>query len=269
MESFKDVLGQGLTCGKLTGQDQAYAANYLFATVQTLSKDDHLFTFDPSEFDYIIVDESHRSGATTYQKILNYFKPAFLLGMTATPERSDDHNIAADFDYNIAYEIRLQEAMEENMLCPFHYFGVTDISIDGQVIDDSSDFTDLTADMRTKNVIDQIKRYGHDGPRVRGLIFCSRNSEAAALSECFNAYGYKTVALSDNRSFNKDTIRRYTTEGTRLIPGASTINFDAIARRKIYQAIDQVNFNSIQVIKESYTNLKYRCLIRWISSGDR
>lgn len=351
MESFERVFGEQITCGKLTGGYQQYGCPYLFSTVQTISKDEQLYSFKPHEFDYIIVDESHRAGAQSYQKILNYFKPQFLLGMTATPERTDEHNICADFDYNIAYEIRLQEAMQEDMLCPFHYFGISEITVDGNLIDDTTDFKHLISEERTKNIIEQINRYGHDGPNVRGLVFCSRNDEAAKLSEQFNQYGFKTVALSgsdsgeyreemiwrlesdgtdaldyifsvdlfnegldvptlnqivmlrptqsaiifvqqlgrglrkaankefvvildfignyknnfmipmalsDDRSYNKDTIRRYTVEGTRVIPGASTINFDEISRSKIYEAIDQVNFRSVKYMRESYTNLKYR-----------
>ncbi|URN82793.1 DUF3427 domain-containing protein [Acetobacterium wieringae] len=350
IESFERVFGGQITCGKLTGGYQQYGCPYLFSTVQTISKDEQLYSFKPHEFDYIIVDESHRAGAHTYQKILNYFKPQFLLGMTATPERTDEHNICADFDYNIAYEIRLQEAMQEDMLCPFHYFGISEITVEGVLIDDTTEFKYLTSDVRARNVIEQIQRYGHDGPRVTGLIFCSRNDEAAALSALFNQYGFRTVALSgsdsgeyreemirrlesdgddaldyifsvdlfnegldvptlnqivmlrptqsaiifvqqlgrglrkaankefvvildfignyknnfmipmalsDDRSYNKDTIRRYTVEGTRVIPGASTINFDEISRSKIYEAIDQVNFRSVKYLRESYTNLKY------------
>ena len=186
IESFERVFGGQITCGKLTGGYQQYGCPYLFSTVQTISKDEQLYSFKPHEFDYIIVDESHRAGAHTYQKILKYFKPQFLLGMTATPERTDEHNICADFDYNIAYEIRLQEAMQEDMLCPFHYFGISEITVDGVVIDDATDFKYLISEERTNNIIAQIKRYGHDGPSVKGLVFCSRNDEAAILSAQFN-----------------------------------------------------------------------------------
>jgi HKD family nuclease len=182
MVSFERVLGDPLSCGKLSGGHHQVDRPYLFSTVQTIAKDQYLYAFRPGEFDYIIIDESHRAGAHSYQKILNYFKPQFLLGMTATPERTDAHNICADFDYNIAYEIRLQEAMAEAMLCPFHYFGITEISVNGQLIDDSADFNYLTSEERTKNIIKQIHRYGHDGPKVKGLVFCSRNDEAAVLS---------------------------------------------------------------------------------------
>lgn len=85
------------------------------------------------------MDEVHRAGATTYRKVLNYFEPDFLLGMTATPERTDGQDIYELFDYNIAFEIRLQEAIENNLVCPFIYFGVTDIRVNGELID-GSDF---------------------------------------------------------------------------------------------------------------------------------
>ncbi|RZH89963.1 DEAD/DEAH box helicase, partial [Staphylococcus aureus] len=110
--------------GLLTGKHRDVDAKYLFATIQTLSRDDNFKQFDENEFDYIVFDEAHRSAASTYQRVFNYFKPKFMLGMTATPERSDELSIFELFDYNIAYEIRLQAALESDILCPFHYFGV-------------------------------------------------------------------------------------------------------------------------------------------------
>lgn len=94
-----------------------YDANYVFATVQTLNRDDHLTKYQPNDFDCIILDEAHHSSAATYQKVMNYFKPKLWLGMTATPDKRDDdmegRNIYEIFHYQIAYEIRLQQAMEE------------------------------------------------------------------------------------------------------------------------------------------------------------
>lgn len=132
---FQRVLG-GLEreFGILSGSNKQTDAKYLFATIQTISKEETLLQFDPKTFDYILIDEVHKAGATSYHTVIDYFKPTFLMGMTATPERTDDFNIFALFDYNIAYEIRLQEALEEDMLCPFHYFGVTDFEYDGKII---------------------------------------------------------------------------------------------------------------------------------------
>lgn len=161
-----------------------------------MSKDEILQSFDKNEFDYIIIDEVHKAGANSYQKIVNYFNPKFLLGMTATPERSDDFDIFKMFNYNIAYEIRLQQALEEDLLCPFHYFGVSDVTIDGIELDDKIEFKYLVAEERVKHIIDKINFYGYCGERVKGLIFCSDKKEAKELSDIFNTKGYKTVALT-------------------------------------------------------------------------
>lgn len=352
IESFKNVLGDNIEIGKLSGKFKETNVQYLFSTVQTMAKENILSHFSSDEFDYIVLDETHRSGAESYQTILQHLKPNFLLGMTATPERTDGYNIYHDFDYNIAYEIRLQEAMQENMLCPFHYFGVMEIMVDGNLIQDNSDFKYLISEDRIRHIVDKINFYGYYGSRVKGLIFCSTNNEASELSHHFNAMGFSTIslsgsdsqckreesirkleqdkkegaldyiftvdifnegvdiptinqvvmlrptqsaiifvqqlgrglrkhpqkdyvvvidfignyknnfliplALSGDRSYNKDTIRRYVLEGTRVIPGCSTINFEAISKKRIFEAIDNANFNDLKLIKESYQNLKYQ-----------
>lgn len=188
------------TYGLFSGNRKELSANYVFTTVQTMSKQSNLELFSQYEFDYIVIDEAHRSAAKTYQSITEYFKPKFLLGMTATPERTDDNNIFKNFDYNIAYEIRLKEAMEEDMLCPFHYFGISELTIDNKVIDDESHFNDLISSDRVDHIINQITYYGFSGERVKGLMFCSRNEEAEKLSELLNEKGYKTIALSGKHS---------------------------------------------------------------------
>lgn len=352
LESYKDVFGETKTMGILSGNYKDTNSDILFCTIQTLSKDDVLHSFKKDEFDYIVIDEVHKAGANTYQKVINYFKPKFFLGMTATPERNDDFDIFKMFDYNIAYEIRLQQALEEDLLCPFHYFGISDITIDGIELGDNSDFRFLVAEERVNHIIDKIKFYGYCGDRVKGLIFCSNKKEARELSNIFNSRGYKTVALtgedsqevrenaikrleqdneddcldyiftidifnegvdipainqivmlrptqssiifvqqlgrglrkskfkeyvviidfvgnydnnflipialSGDRTFNKDNIRKYVLEGSRSIPGCSTINFDEISKKKIFQSIDSANFNDIKIIKDSYKQLKQK-----------
>ncbi|NDL68258.1 DUF3427 domain-containing protein [Anaerotalea alkaliphila] len=352
MESFQDVLGHGIETGKLTGRCRETEAQYLFSTVQTLSKSQVLERFASDAFDYVVLDETHRSGAESYQRILQHLQPEFLLGMTATPERTDGCNIYQDYGYNIAYEIRLQEALQENMLCPFHYFGVMEIMVDGKVIQEDTDFRHLVAEERISHILEKVRFYGYYGKRVKGLVFCSSVREAIELSQKFNLHGYKTMALSGSdsqeareeaierleqeqmagaldyiftvdifnegvdipsinqvimlrptqsaiifvqqlgrglrkhpekdyvvvidfignyrnnfmipmalsgdRSYNKDTVRRYVLEGNRVIPGCSTINFEAVAKKRIFEAIDNANFSDIRLIKESYQNLKYQ-----------
>lgn len=183
--------------GILSANHKDFHKPYLFATINMLSKEENLTQFAPTHFDYIIIDETHRAGASSYLKILNYFQPQFLLGMTATPERTDGFDI---FDHNIAYEIRLNQAMQENLLCPFHYFGITDITVDDQEINDNSTFNDLTTDARVTHIINQSQYYGFSGERLRGLIFCSHIEEAQILSQKFNERGFHTIALSGKDS---------------------------------------------------------------------
>lgn len=186
--------------GILSANHKDFHKPYLFATINMLSKEENLTQFIPTHFDYIIIDETHRAGASSYLKILNYFQPQFLLGMTATPERTDGFDIYQLFDHNIAYEIRLNQAMQENLLCPFHYFGITDITVDNQEINDNSTFNDLTTDARITHIINQSQYYGFSGERLRGLIFCSQIEEAQILSQKFNERGFNTIALSGKDS---------------------------------------------------------------------
>ena len=137
---------------------------------------------------------------------MNYFEPQLFLGMTATPDKRDDHiegrNVYELFHHQIAHEIRLQKAMEEHLLCPFHYFGISDIAL----IDDKTskgknltekDFNLLTSEERVDHIIEQAQYYSYSGERVKGLIFCSRNKECETLSRMFNERGYRTLALSN------------------------------------------------------------------------
>ena len=355
LESFKNVFGSSRTFGLLSGTSKDYNADFVFATMQTMSKEDVMTQFKQNEFTCIILDEAHRTGAESYQKIMRYFKPDFWLGMTASPERTDDFDVFELFDHNIALEIRLQKAMEENLLCPFHYFGITDLEINGEVMDDETglrNFRYLVCDDRVNYIIEQANYYGYSGNRVKGLIFCSRVDEAVELSEQFNKRGYRTVALSGadsqetreqmierlvsdersdyldyiftveifnegvdipeinqvimlrptespiifvqqlgrglrkannkefvviidfignynnnfmipialsgDRTYNKDNVRRYIGEGNKTIPGSSTVHFDEISKKRVYAAIDTANFSDIKLIKENYKNLKYK-----------
>ena len=208
-KSYQKIFGKNVSMGLVGAGYSEYDADYVFAMVQTLNRDDHLRKYRPDAFDCIILDEAHHSSAATYQKVMNYFKPKLWLGMTATPDKRDDdiagRNVYEIFHYQIAYEIRLQQAMEENMLCPFNYFGIRDIS----TIDDKQlksrkmtdrDFNQLTSDERVHHIIEQAEYYGYSGDRVKGLIFCSRIDESEELSQKFNAAGYRTISLNGSAS---------------------------------------------------------------------
>ncbi len=200
LESYHSIFGDTVTFGLYSGKVIESEKDYIFSTIQTLSRDEHLTKFSPDAFDYIVIDETHRASAASYQKILDHFNPKFLLGMTATPERTDDSDVFEIFDYNIAYEIRLQKALEMDILAPFHYYGVTDLSINGESIDDTSMLNLLVSEERIKHIINYIGRYSCDNGKVRGLIFCSNIKECKALADVFSNLGMPSIALTGEHS---------------------------------------------------------------------
>lgn len=181
LKTFQKVFGKEKTMGLYSGDTRELDCDFVFSTIQTISKSTHLENFKKDHFDYIIIDESHRSGADSYLRLIEHFEPEFLLGMTATPERTDGNNIFQLFDHNIAYEIRLNKAMEEEMLSSFHYYGVTDLIIDNMSVDNKSEFNLLVSDERINRIIEQASFYGSDNGITRGLVFCSRKNEAIKL----------------------------------------------------------------------------------------
>ena len=352
MKSYKKIFGETKTMGLFTGNIKDREVDFMFATIQTLSKDGTLESFKKDHFDYIVIDEAHHATAKIFLKVLDYFTPKFLLGMTATPERTDGYDIFSKFDHNIAYEIRLQKALEENMLSPFHYYGVRDIEVNGVVLKEDADFNYLVSHERVHNIIRKSKLYGCDQGRIKGIIFCSRVDEAESLSEKLNAEGYRTIALSGKNtqeersksidllesndpnenldyiisvdifnegvdiksinqiimlrptqsalifvqqlgrglrknegkeyltvidfignyqsnylvpvalygdgSYNKDHLRKLLAGGSAEIPGASTVNFDAISMEQIFKAIDVANMSKKKDLDNDYNLLKYK-----------
>ena len=198
METFQSIMDETVKMSLYTSGNNNTNVDYIFSTIQTFSRDEHLHAFEKTHFDYIIIDETHRASATSYQKILNHFIPKFLLGMTATPERTDGLDVFQLFDYNIAYEIRLHDALAQEMLVPFHYFGITDIEVNGQLVDDNTSIQDLNRTERVNHILENLQKFGTDDGITRGLVFCSKNEESAFLSHEFNQRGYKTISLSGN-----------------------------------------------------------------------
>lgn len=181
--------------------DNLTGKKYVFATIQSLSRPENLAQLDAHFFDYILIDEVHHASAQTYQRIMNHFTPDFFLGLTATPERTDGQNIYELFHYNVAYEIRLQEALAEEMLTPFLYYGVTEMrKADGELIDEKEDFYRLVTKERVDHILEKVRYYEISSEETRGLIFCSRNQEAEDLSAELNQRGLRTVALSGKDS---------------------------------------------------------------------
>ena len=228
-KSYEKVFAKSVSMGLVGAGYHEYDADYVFATVQTLNRDEHLLQYDKDSFDCIVLDEAHHVTADTYQKIMKHFSPKLWLGMTATPDKRDDNvagrNVYELFNYQIAYEIRLQQAMEENLLCPFHYFGITDLSIVGDD-KDNRNFSMLTSDERVKHIIRQANYYGYSGEKVKGLIFCSSIKETQELSHKFNnivnpdtGKYFRTIALNGdaNEQERQDAFERLAMNESEII----------------------------------------------------
>ncbi|WP_210410162.1 DUF3427 domain-containing protein [Nesterenkonia sp. NBAIMH1] len=188
IEEYHRVLGgDRAEYGKVSGSAKNLEAKYVFATVQSFSRPEVLASVHPEAFDYVLIDEVHRAGAATYQRILERLQPDFLLGMTATPERSDGFNIFELFDYTVPYEIRLNGALDAGLLVPFHYYGVADVTFDdGFTVEADANLGTLVSSFRVEHIMGAINRYSQQGVKTRGLIFCSRREEARQLSDQLN-----------------------------------------------------------------------------------
>ena len=214
LKSFQRVITDKRSFGLLSGSHKDFEADYLFSTVQTLSLEHNLHRFSPNDFDWIIIDEVHRAAAPSYQRIFDYFRPKFWLGMSATPQRTDGQSIYDLFDHNIAAKITLQDALEEDLLCPFHYYGIDDLTIDDQTRLDPEKFHQLVSDERIRHILSEANYYGWSGERVKGLMFVSTVQEAQILSEKLNERGLRTLALSgaDSQERREKAIERLVQE---------------------------------------------------------
>ena len=175
----------------------------VFAMIQTLSRENHLEKFSPEHFDYIVIDEFHHSEASSYQKILNYFKPAFLLGLTATPERMDGRDVLALCDYNIACEIRLMEAVDKGWLAPFQYYAVYDqtdysqITWRGSRYDEAELDRALENDTRTEIIARNLLKYLPASGKIKALAFCSSIAHACYTARKLkDKHGIESIALT-------------------------------------------------------------------------
>lgn len=209
MYTFRGVLKDNNFGEMFVGNYKPESIDNLFISIQTFNSQD--FTAKTSEnfYDYIIVDEFHHAAAPTYQKLLTYYKPEILLGLTATPERMDGKSILEYFNHRIAAEIRLPEAIDRKLLCPFQYFGVTDnVDLDNlkwarggydkSELSKIYTISRMAANHRANMVISSILKYVTDIDDVKGLGFCVSVEHAEFMSDFFNKHGIPTIFLTGN-----------------------------------------------------------------------
>lgn len=255
MEEFGRVLEvHPRDFGKFVGPRREIDRQYVFATIQSLSKTAVLETIDKEHFDYILIDEVHRAGAESYRRLIDWFQPDFLLGLTATPERTDDFNVFDLFDYNVPYEIRLQAALEAEMLVPFHYYGVTDyVDSGGTTVDETSNLARLVAPERVSYLLQAIKTYGHVGT-TRGLMFCSRRDEAYELSRLLNDSFVNGAKLRTQVLTGKDTIEVRNNTVKRLELG----ELDYILTVDIFnEGIDIPSVNQVVMLRQTKSSIVF------------
>ncbi|SHJ28469.1 Superfamily II DNA or RNA helicase [Clostridium amylolyticum] len=202
-KTFKKLVkNKTKTTGLLTGMRKDINADYLFSTIQSMNN--NLYDFNKDEFQYIVIDEAHHSSSPSYKRVIDYFKPEFLLGMTATPERSDDGNIFNIFDNNVALELRLREALALDLVIPFHYFGITDIEgidlSDVNLNNGNEIAKRLKVNERVDFIIEKMNFYGHDGDKLKCVGFCASIDHAEYMAAEFNRRGINSISLTGKNS---------------------------------------------------------------------
>ena len=232
----EEILKQSLSCFRQVMKDPDFGAlavgghranhvEHLFMSIQTLNSQRFFEKMDPYYYDMIIVDEFHHAAARSYQHLLTHFHPKILLGLTATPERMDGGDILSYFGGHIAAEIRLPDAIERRLLCPFHYFGVTDpvslaeIKWTGGEYDASELERLYTAEralasQRARAIGDALLRYTADIRDVKALGFCVSKKHAHFMADYFNQHGIPALALdADTPAAERNAARVRLAEG--------------------------------------------------------
>ncbi|KEZ53663.1 DEAD/DEAH box helicase family protein [Metabacillus indicus] len=204
--SFEKII-QNRSLGIYNGRIKDSKASIIFASIQTLSRKKHLEVFDVNEFDLIIVDEFHHAAAASYQKVINYFKPAFLLGITATPDRNDNRDVYDLCKGNVAYKIDFLEAIEKNWLSAFKYVGIYDDTDYSRIswLGSRYDEEELLAAQLRQGMADKIIEAWKNHKQSRTIVFCSSIRQADFLSQAFSDRGYRTVSLhSQYKGLNRN-----------------------------------------------------------------
>lgn len=253
LSEFQRVLEEPVDhFGKFVAQRRELDRRYVFATIQSISRPGALEEIEAAGFDYVMIDEVHRSGSRTYREMIDRLTPDFLLGLTATPERTDAVDVFELFDHNVAYEIRLQVALEADMLVPFHYYGVQDFQYeDGTTVDETAQLSRLVAPERVHHLLRMIETYGHKGP-VRGLIFCSRVEEARELNELLNLSAVngkrlRTEALTGAQSQQ---------ERTAVVEGLEAGELDYVLTVDIFnEGIDIPSVNQVVMMRQTQSRI--------------
>ena len=224
-ETFAKVWSEA-TLGEYTGSQKDMTQTVIFATVQSISKD--LEKFSPTDFDYLIVDECHHAAANTYQKIFTYFHPKFILGLTATPERSDGEDMLELFQ-NVAHKMDLKTAVERGVLVPIRCIRVktnidlTDVRINGIKYNSQDLESKLFIPERNQLIVDTYLKYVNGKKTV---IFCASVDHAAEIAKLLRDSGVKAEAVSgrDRVEVREKILKDYETGSTNVLCACDLLN---------------------------------------------
>ena len=197
MKTFARVFGATRTYGIYTGKKQDLDCDFIFATNTMMAK--HCTEFDKNAFQYILMDEAHHATASSYKTIMNHFKPEFILGLTATPERMDEQNVFELFEQNVPYELRLRDAICNDLVVPFHYYGIRDELIEYGDKNISKVIKSIAANSSIEFICNQIDKYQKVDEikgKLKCIAFCTNIAHAEIMAEEFNNFGYSSIALT-------------------------------------------------------------------------
>ena len=206
-ETFQKVFGSERTYGVYNKDYKEFNSDFVFSTNVTMANS--LELFDRHAFDYIILDECHHAAAETYRRIINYFEPQFLLGITATPERMDGEDIFGLFDQNVPYELRLRDAIINGLVVPFKYYGIRDELIEYGVKETRGHkfVEQFSNEAHCDFIYRMIEKYREPGQKLKALAFCRDISHAIRMSQAMEDY-YHTRYLTGRNSIG-ERVRAY------------------------------------------------------------
>lgn len=195
--TFRTLLPQSIT-GHFNAKTKVIDADIVFASIQTLGKPEYLNQLDQTHFDYVIVDEFHHAGAVSYRLLLNHFTPQFLLGLTATPERTDQADILSLCDNNLVFERNIIDGVESGILVPFHYQGIKDETVDYRELpwrNGKFDPQQLMHLFATQKRAKHVFSHWQTHKQQRTLAFCVSKAHADFMAQWFSARGIKAVSV--------------------------------------------------------------------------
>lgn len=250
-EAFR-IINPKKSTGFFTGFEKTDDSDIIFSTVQTLSRGINITNFERDYFDYIVIDEFHHAAANTYLDVLNYFKPEFLLGLTATPFRTDNKDIYALCEDNVIYEIYLKDAINRDLLVPFNYYGIYDYSVDYNTIKESRGkyvLEDLERELSKTERADLVYNKYQQFGKSKTLAFCTSIKHANYMAKFFNKNDIKSVAV------HSSTEGKYTEDRDIAIKNIKAGNIKIIFCVDIFnEGVDIPNLDTVMFLRptESY-----------------